>query len=458
MPTAPIAADGSAPALNAELHKLRRAAQERVLGRHCPPGPNALAYAPRDGDQPSGSAEASAGAAGHFVPIGNEAALMPFHQALARLAAGQDPDGKVRILAYGASHTQADVYPGYLRAYLQSRFGDGGQGFVLIGRVNSWYRTLDTQAWHKELTVHHARYRDNVQDEPLGLFGAALVGRRGGGYGEIVTSGDSPNTRFELHYFRQRGGGDFSVRVDGKAIARIQTGSSMSGPAYHAFETTPGLHRIRAELVGNGPVRLFGVVAETSTPGVVVDTLGIGGARMTSQLRWQEQTWMDAVRRREPDLITFAYGTNETLDRGRSIARYERQVRAVLTRVRAALPHVSCVMLGPFELPRPHRARFLSVIDVQRRLSKEFGCGFWDGYAFMGGQEGSMQRWASVQPPLASPDQIHLTRLGYVYAGIAIGDALMRAYDSGRAYPSSTTAGGAAPAPAASASVSPPSR
>jgi hypothetical protein len=90
--------------------------------------------------------------------------------------------------------------------------------------------------------------------------------------------------------------------------------------------------------------------------------------------------------------------------------------------------------MAPFDLPAraqgplSTRLRLLKIIQAQRRISKELGCGFWDGYAFMGGQ-GSMHRWVMARPPLASNDYIHLTRLGYVYVGIGIGDALMRAYD-----------------------------
>jgi hypothetical protein len=82
----------------------------------------------------------------------------------------------------------------------------------------------------------------------------------------------------------------------------------------------------------------------------------------------------------------------------------------------------------------------MKILEVQRRVSREFGCGVWDGYAFMGG-EGSMRRWVMAHPPLANPDHIHLTHLGYVHAGVAIGDALMRAYDVDAAH-SSASAGG----------------
>jgi hypothetical protein len=149
---------------------------------------------------------------------------------------------------------------------------------------------------------------------------------------------------------------------------------------------------------------------------------------MGGNLRWNEEAWIEAVRHRKPDLVTFAYGTNEAADKALSIAAYERQIRAVLSRLRKALPEVSCVLIAPFDLVAPTHSRLLAIIDAQREISKEFGCGFWDARGFMGGR-GSIQRWASVKPPLASADHIHLTRRGYVYAGVAIGDALMRAYD-----------------------------
>jgi hypothetical protein len=442
-----------------ELHRLRRAAQESVLGRDGPPGHHALRYASPDAADssdfvtfdhelaeptPDGLKGGSAAAPGdprqhdagnptppplgNFIRIEPESALDSFHRVLARLASREDDDDKVRILAYGASHTQADVYTGYLRAYLQRRFGNGGQGFVLLGRVNPWYRTLDTRAFHRALTVHQASRVPEVEPAPLGLFGAALEGRGGDAYGEVLTSKGSENTHFQVHYFAQPNGGDFDLQVDGTTVATIRTSAEAAGPAHYSFQTQPGQHRIRARLRGHRPVRLFGIVAETASPGVVVDTLGIGGARMSGSLRWDEQTWIRALRQRDPDLVLFAYGTNEAFDRDLSLPRYESNLRASLARLRKAAPDVSCLLIGPFDLVDQNRGRLLQVIDTQRRVSREYGCGFWNGYAFMGGER-SIRRWASAKPPLASPDHVHLTKLGYVYAGIAIGDALMRAYD-----------------------------
>ena len=78
-----------------------------------------------------GEAPANGNALGLYVPIEHPRdgdALAHFYQALHELEAGKRESGKVRSLVYGAPHTQPDVYPGYFRVYLQSRFGDGGFG------------------------------------------------------------------------------------------------------------------------------------------------------------------------------------------------------------------------------------------------------------------------------------------------------------------------------------------
>lgn len=433
----PTASAADQPVLRPEIAALRRRAQVSVLGSSCP----ALPYAPFAPElpipaecgatPPAVSCVAAPGALGRFVPIADDRALAPFHRALARLAGDGEP-GKVRILVYGASHTQGDLFTGYLRRYLQSRFGDGGQGFVLLGTVNSWYRTLDSTASHRALSVRHARYRERVVDEPLGLLGAAFVGSRAGGYGEVVTAEDSPNTRFEIQYLEQPRGGSFTLSIDEQRVGRVDTRGPQRRLGSYAFEAAAGRRRIRARLEGNGEVRLFGVVAETPGPGIVVDTLGIGGARLSDLRRWDPDLWIEAVRHRRPDLVTFAYGTNEAVGLPFSGRTYERDVREVLARLRVALPDVSCVLLSPFDVRRGQSAgppdALREVTEVQRRLAQEFGCGFWDGLSFMGG-EGSIASWMAATPPLASPDGVHLTRFGYVYAGTAIGDALLRRYD-----------------------------
>lgn len=397
-----------------------------------------------DGSVLSGGAGSDAivngNALGLYVPIEHPRsgpALAHFHAALRKLEAGEDQDGKVRVLVYGASHTQADVYPGYIRAYLQARFGNGGQGFVSLVKVNRWFRYADwnideTKGWKCELAPRSSSRKDGY----YGLLGAcgsssssrdktAIVPRH-----ETVGASD-----YDLWFLAQPGGGKLKLYVDGTKQATVDTSAKQFEPGYHPFTTDPGPHSIEVRATGDGEVRLFGLVMETDTPGVVVDTLGIAGTRAASMLAWDREIWTDNLRRRDPDLYILAYGTNEATDTDQPISAYRNDLREVLTRLRDAAPAASCLLLGPGDFPQEleadlwvPRPRVAEIIEAQRDIAYEMGCGFWDALAFMGGVN-SMHRWATSRPQMASRDHIHLTKRGYVRMGMAVTDAIMASFD-----------------------------
>lgn len=389
---------------------------------------------------------ANGNALGLYVPIEEPAggnALAHFHEALRQLADGTDEDGKVRVLVYGASHTQADVYPGYFRAYLQSRFGDGGMGFVALNRVNKWHRYQDwsideTRGWISE----HAQRSSSRKDGFFGLLGASGSSDSKRDRTKLLPrNGDVLAGVYELHYLAQPNGGSFELRADGKKIAKVSTkerdGKTVNSPSagYYAFNLPEGAHELEVRVLGDGEVRLFGVTVEREQPGVVVDTLGIAGTRAANMLSWDRDVWTDNIRRRDPDLWTLFYGTNEATDENQPISDYRANLREVIARLQAAAPDASCLILGPGDFPREleedvwvPRSRVLEIVQVQRDLAYEMGCGFWDTMAFMGGVN-SMHEWATSVPQMASRDHIHFTKRGYVRLGMAVMDAMMARFD-----------------------------
>jgi lysophospholipase L1-like esterase len=395
-------------------------------------------------------------ALGLFVPIEPEEAserpLQRFYEALDRLGRGEDDDGKVRVLVYGGSHTDADVYPHYLRTYLQQRFGDGGHGFVHIAKPWRWYGHLDYVVdglahWKTE----HAQRRSGRMDGLYGLMGASLSARSKKAFGRVTPASGVVGGRYELYFLRQPRGGSFQLLADGKVVGKIKTRADVLGPGYHAFELPEGEHEIEVRLTGDGEVRMFGMTVEREGPGVVIDTLGIGGTRAANILTWDEAIWGDHVRRRDPDLITLFYGTNEANGTA-SLEGYESDLREVIARFATLAPRAACLLIGPGDFPEAApdgswlpRPRVTEIIETQRRVAADTGCGFWDTRAFMGG-EMSMTRWATSEPAMAKADHIHFTRRGYVRIGMALVDAMMVAYDAGGAEghdsaPPSTVAG-----------------
>ena len=394
---------------------------------------------------------------GNFILLDESGSLSKFHEALRLLKQGQDPDRKVRVLVYGASHTAADVYPGYLRAYLQSRFGEGGQGYIPLVRPSKFYRpTAVTLESSRGWKVEHAQTREGRDDGYFGLLGASASSTKKKDYTRVIPAealarsmGAVPEakTTYDLYYLRQPGGGRFKVSIDGELVATINTKAKEPAAGYHPITREGPPHEVKVTPVGDGEVRVFGMVLENDQPGVVVDTLGIGGTRAANQLKWNEFVWSDNLRRRAPDLIVLAYGSNESVDEDQPIEVYRRNLRSVLDRLRRSAPAASCMLVGPGDFPIKGadgsfaaRPRVTQIVAAQREVSAEAGCAFWDAMEFMGG-EGSMVTWAGAQPAMASSDHLHLTRRGYARMGMALTDALMFDYDAAAVAPASVESG-----------------
>ena len=428
------------PVYTASILRLRARAQERILGRdqaiedeygRIVPA-RQVVIEPEDGPLPP-----NGNTLGRFVAIENEGSLAHFHAELDALAT-PELENKLRIVVYGASHTQADIYSGYLRYYLQSRFGNGGPGFIPLGVERGWSSRIDYKVRARGFKTQYVQQKS---PPPHGRFGLSGVAAVGGPHGRLrITPENSSDpaltaSQFELFYAAEPFTGDISISVDGEAPVQLPTRGQQLEARYYKFERPLGWHDIEIRTLGMGGARLFGLTLERAQPGIVLDTLGIRGTRAANILQWDLPLWEEHLRRRAPDLVLLAYGTNETTDRNQPIAEYAAELTQVLQRLKHALPEASCVLVGPGDFPREEdgawstRPRLLEIIREQRRLAPRFGCGFWDAYAFMGG-EGSMAEWVRANPRLGAPDHIHLSARGYVKMGMVLGDALLRAHDA----------------------------
>lgn len=379
-------------------------------------------------------------------------ALLAFHSSLRKTAARIQ---KTRILFFGASHTAADLLTGRLRDILQTRFGDGGHGFFMPAKPWKSYRKQhlnmeapkrDRDRWSWEFV--HLR----GQNRPDGLYGMAGMAiqaaeKRQWSRFRTATEGTigTRAAHLEIWYHRRPGGGTavlkvageprkFSIKTNGpEGLGIFETNFRDGG---HAFELAPK---------GNGPVRLYGAVLERDAQGVVLDNLGVNGSKAAAMLRWDEATWARLAKRRDPALVVLAYGNNEAADEVQTIPDYEEELKHVLQRVRVHLPRASCLLVGPTDHPVSQdekkvrrdpgsskrfrlRKRTLAIIEVQRRVSASYGCGFYDHTAATGGPF-SIVSWVDSEPRLAWHDYVHFTPEGYSVLGERLAEALLRGYD-----------------------------
>jgi len=365
----------------------------------------------------------------------SDRALRAFHKSLRRTARGI---GTTRIMQFGASHTSADVFTGQMRRFFQSKFGDAGHGYVMPARPWKTYGHRDVRIDSSTGWLSERAFRKGTRKDGLyGLGGFSCASDSSEDWAKVSTSIRSKFgqavSRFEVAYLRQPKGGRFDLLVDGEHYRRVRSRSRHVRAGSVSIRVPDGPHELEIRPVGDGEVRLLGTILERNKPGVIVDTLGINGTRASVWLHWDEALWTAQMKRRKPNLVILAYGTNEAGDTHVSINRYEEQLELVLKRLKKAAPQASCVLVGPTDRPMvkngktTHRERTDAIIAVQRRVSAEFRCGFWDASAAMGGPL-SIVRWSEQDPPLARKDYVHLTSRGYERLGEEFSRALMRGF------------------------------
>jgi lysophospholipase L1-like esterase len=367
-------------------------------------------------------------------------ALRQVFAQLAQLEGGASRQD-VRILQFGDSHTAADFETGTIREVLQSRFGDGGRGFVALGAPYKGYVQEGIHAgMSADWTGINAKFaKGKRRSHDDGLYGLAGVGvetraRLAGAW----TSVPGTTVRAELAYLEQPNGGAFDVWVDGVRAARISTRASRTVSAFRTLDIPEAAtHQIELRATGDGDVRVFGVSLEGRQAGVVFDALGINGARVGTCLQWKEDHWAEQLKHRAPSLVMFAYGTNESTDDNLTADAHERQWVELLGRFARAVPSASCLLMGP-----PDRAvrdgeswrtssKLKEIIASQRRVAAAAGCAFYDQQRAMGG-DGAVAAWADEESPRAQKDRVHLTRDGYSLMGRTFAKALLHAFDAWR--------------------------
>lgn len=370
-------------------------------------------------------------------------ALDAFFSHLARTESKQ-PGAITRITHYGDSPITNDGITSTVRRIMQERFGDAGHGFILMDKPWAWYG-------HQGITFTSGGDWDNnpmiggkVNDGEFGLGGVAFRASGPGKYARFApaTEGETGKnfSRMEVYYLQQPDGGQFSVDVNGGNAQTVSTSNDATRSGFYEIKAPQsGQNTFNVKTLG-GNVRVFGAVIENDGPGVVYDSLGVNGAYAGLLATAMNQDhWAEQLQHRNPNLVIINYGTNESqYASDDQMARYDKDLREVIRRVRAALPGVSVLLVSPMDRgKRAAGGRIITmpsipkIVEMQRRVALETNCAFFDTFKAMGG-EGTMAKWAAGKGKnhLVGGDLTHPTAEGSEIVGRlifeAIGDSYMK--------------------------------
>jgi lysophospholipase L1-like esterase len=349
-----------------------------------------------------------------------DAPLARFHGALTALESGKRR-APVRILWLGDSHTAADLWTGEVRRALQRRYGDGGPGFVHAGWAKYRHEKARTEvggSWRTEPGDYARlkRYDDGVQ----GLGGVRHTPKEPGATATVELRGATGGEyTWDIAYRLPEGAG-LEVSVGDEAPTLLPTSLERQAIQHHTARTT-GPHKIRLKATRGRP-QLLGAVIEAKKPGLVLDTVGLNGARVGTFLAWEEASWQGEVARRKPDLAVLAFGTNESSDPAPKPENYEQPALRLLERLRKAAPEADCLVITPMDRAGAEFPARLAVIsEGLTAAARAAGCATWSALDAMDGP-GGMARWAAEAQPRGGADGIHLTPRGY----ISLGESLVR--------------------------------
>lgn len=358
--------------------------------------------------------------------------LAPFYAALARSARGET-GALTRISHFGDSLTVSDDLTGAMRRRLQARFGDGGHGFVLLGRPWPYYRHHGVEVGSSGRWKQHRVTHPRAPDGCYGLGGVGFRSASRQATAWVATAPEGRAARIEIAFLRSPAGGTMLVVVDGDPVARVPTRAERTESGFFTVHAPDAAHRVEIRTLGDGEVRLFGVVLERDGPGVVYDSLAVAGARAAAFLAIAPAHLREQLARRRPDLVVVGLGTNESSAPGVPADQVEARTAEWLGRLRAAWPS-ACLVLSPPDRVGSRAggsttpASLLRVVDAQRRAALGAGCAFFDTFEAMGGQ-GSMRRWA--RRGLAAADRRHLREPGAEALATLIESALLAGVNGG---------------------------
>jgi lysophospholipase L1-like esterase len=364
-------------------------------------------------------------------------AMDAFYTHLARTIR-KEPGAVTRVLHYGDSLITSDFISGTMRRKMQDKYGDSGHGFILMANPWEWYYHNDvghtaSDGWNAmritgPLTGDGMYGLGGVTFRPTGPAQATFYTKDKGDYGRNVS-------RFDIYYLEQPWGGDGVIFVPGRPAERFSTRGNKKVSRVKSVSVPDGPGMLTIRSYGNSDLRLFGVALERDRPGVVYDALGANGARIRLLEAVDGAHWADQMALRKPALVVMQYGTNESEDPSLDPEQYEKSLRTVLGRVKAAAADASVLVASPLDRAEriggalKTRPVVMKIVEIQRRVALSLGCAFWSTFEAMGG-EGSMGRWVQAKPQLAGWDLTHPTPEGAEVIGDLLFKAIVTGYEA----------------------------
>lgn len=157
----------------------------------------------------------------------------------------------------------------------------------------------------------------------------------------------------------------------------------------------------------NQRFQLHGIELVYSEGSLDYHALGVAGAQFTHLIN-HSKSWREQLKRLNPNLLIFSYGTNEAYNTNFDSSVFVNQVSRFMDEIRQLLPSVAILLTSPPDTRSQNRIPPKQV-EVIQGLS-QIKSSFYDLNKVMGGF-GSYQPW--IEHNYFLKDKLHLNKAGY---------------------------------------------
>ena len=344
----------------------------------------------------------------------------------------------IRILHYGDSQIESDRITGYIRQYLQEKFGGRGPGLLPAVQPIPSYSVGQSASENIERYIISGMHQNKASHRRYGVLGQfGAVG------GESVISVNARNGKMVYDYAKEfqtirlfvGRSQNFRARLyfPGKETVKEILTSELSPVKVYTWNLPAPVNRFSLSLSGSGEV--YGIAVD-GTSGVAVDNIPFRGSSGTFFSTLDPIVTTSMLKQLNVRLIILEFGGNmiPVIKDKNVIANYCNKMSEQIACLKKICPEAKILMIGPSDMSTKVNGRLSTypylplLVEALEEAALQNGAAFWNMYEAMGGHN-SMIEWVRHSPALAAPDYIHFTAKGIERIAALFCETLMVYYD-----------------------------
>lgn len=369
--------------------------------------------------------------------------LKEIHTFFIRISRLRESGEVIRILHYGDSQIEGDRITAEIRNNAQNKFGGMGPGLIPVvppTRQEGAFQISHTGNWKR----YSFQSKDIFHNRWGSLFGFARFTQPG----EVNENETDVLFGMKSRAFGYKGARNFKKArlFFGYQMKPVYIEISRAGTILEA-DFFPPENNLKIfqyswkEPVNNLTVRMKGkdspdvfAVALDDHWGLAVDNIPLRGSSGLEFTRSDTAFLRKMFRELNTGMILLQFGVNVVPHVVGDYSYYENGLYRQLVLLKKLNPGVPVIILGVSDMSTMEAGVYRSypniqlIRNAQRNAALRAGCGFWDTYEAMGGNN-SMVAWVFADPPLAQKDFTHFSHHGSKIIGQMFWNTLLTEYD-----------------------------